>query len=41
MGSMTLFATDLPYGINLVRDSSQEIEILSNLRDMCAESGVH
>ena len=25
-------ATDLPYGINLVRDSSQEIEILSNLR---------
>ena len=25
-------ATDLPYGINLVRDSTQEIEILSNLR---------
>ena len=25
-------ATDLPYGINLVKDSSQEIEILSNLR---------
>ena len=28
-------ATDLPYGINLVRDSTQEIEILSNLRN-CA-----
>ena len=25
-------ATDLPYGINLVKDRSQEIEILSNLR---------
>ena len=28
-------ATDLPYGINLVKDNSQDIEILSNLRS-CA-----
>ena len=31
-GQYDAVATDLPYGINLVRDSSQEIEILSNLR---------
>ncbi|MCY4569662.1 MAG: methyltransferase domain-containing protein [Candidatus Poribacteria bacterium] len=31
-GQYDAIATDLPYGINLVRDSSQEIEILSNLR---------
>ena len=31
-GQYDAIATDLPYGINLVRDSTQEIEILSNLR---------
>ena len=31
-GQYDAVATDLPYGINLVRDSTQEIEILSNLR---------
>lgn len=31
-GQYDAIATDLPYGINLVRDSRQEIEILSNLR---------
>ena len=31
-GQYNAIATDLPYGINLVRDSTQEIEILSNLR---------
>ena len=31
-GQYDAIATDLPYGINLVRDSSQEIEILSNLQ---------
>lgn len=31
-GQYNAIATDLPYGINLVKDSSQEIEILSNLR---------
>ncbi len=31
-GQFDAIATDLPYGINLVKDSSQEIEILSNLR---------
>ncbi|MYC76513.1 methyltransferase domain-containing protein [Candidatus Poribacteria bacterium] len=31
-GRYDAIATDLPYGINLVRDSTQEIEILSNLR---------
>lgn len=31
-GQYDAIATDLPYGINLVRDRTQEIEILSNLR---------
>lgn len=31
-GQYDAIATDLPYGINLVRDSTQEMEILSNLR---------
>lgn len=31
-GQFDAIATDLPYGINLVKDSSQEMEILSNLQ---------
>lgn len=31
-GQFDAIATDLPYGINLVKDSSQEEDILSNLR---------
>ena len=31
-GQFDAIATDLPYGINLVKDNSQEEEILSNLR---------
>ena len=31
-GQYDAIATDLPYGINLVRNNTQEIEILSNLR---------
>ena len=38
-GRYDAIATDLPYGINLVRDSHQEIEILSNLRTCAPRAG--
>ena len=34
-GQFDAIATDLPYGINLIKDNSQDAEILANLR-MCA-----
>ena len=39
-GQYNAIATDLPYGINLVKDSSQEIEILSNLRTCAPKAAV-
>ena len=32
-------ATDLPYGINLPRDNSQDAEILANLRTCAPKAG--
>ena len=37
-GRFDAVATDLPYGINLVKDNVQEIEILSNLRTCAAKA---
>ena len=38
-GHFNAIATDLPYGINLVKDSSQETEILANLRTCATKAG--
>lgn len=38
-GQFDAIATDLPYGINLTKDRSQDIEILANLRTCAPKAG--
>ena len=40
-GQFDAVATDLPYGINLTKDQSQDAEILANLRTRARKSSVH